>query len=62
MTFQEWWTNEMGKDYPTGRYIAEQAYQAGRESMRQECVKHFDSKGFVEDHGSNFADEIRSLK
>ena len=37
-------------------------YQAGREAMRQECVKHFDSKGFVEDHGSNFADEIRSLK
>lgn len=34
----------------------------GREAMRQECVKHFDSKGFVEDHGSNFADEIRSLK
>ena len=40
----------------------ELAYKVGREAMRQECVKHFDAKGFVEDHGSNFADEIRSLK
>ena len=39
MTFEEWWTNEMGKDYPTGRYIAEQAYAAGRESMRIECLQ-----------------------
>ena len=43
-------------------YQMQQAYAAGREAMRQECVKHFDAKGFVEDHGSNFADEIRSLK
>ena len=57
------------KQYPTGLvrnfYTADQmqqAYAAGREAMRQECVKHFDAKGFVEDHGSNFADEIRSLK
>ena len=37
MTFEEWWTNEMGKDYPTGRYIAEQAYAAGREA-RPVCL------------------------
>ena len=39
MTFEEWWTNEMGKDYPTGRYIAEQAYAAGRDAVYAKLVE-----------------------
>jgi len=33
-----------------------------REQALEEAAKYFDAKGFIEDHGSNFADEIRRMK